>query len=50
LVALIAKQLRARFGPLPKTSHARIASASVEELEAIGERLLNAATLQEALH
>jgi len=46
---LVAKQLTHRFGPLSQTVHARLTSASVEELDAIGERLLTARNLEEAL-
>ena len=46
---LIATQLTARFGSLPEDTRARIAAASIAELDAIGERLLNAKTLQAAL-
>ena len=47
--ALVAKQLTHRFGPLPEGMQARLASASVDELDAIGERLLTARTLEEAV-
>ena len=47
--ALIVKQLTLRFGELNETVQAKIAAASVEELDAIGERLLTAQTLQDAL-
>lgn len=47
--ALIVRQLTLRFGPPDETQMARIKAASVEELDAIGERLLTAATLQDAL-
>ena len=46
---LITKLLDARFGPLSADTRARIAAASIAELDAIGERLLNAKTLQGAL-
>ena len=47
--ALITKLLAARFGPLGDDMRHRIAAASIDELDAIGERLLSAATLEEAL-
>ena len=43
------RQLTLRFGPLDDDTQARIASAALEELDAIGERLLGAQSLQEAL-
>jgi hypothetical protein len=47
--ALIARLLVLRFGPLTQDAETRIAQASVTELDEIGERLLTAQTLQEAL-
>jgi hypothetical protein len=47
--ALIVRQLTLRFGAPDEAQMARIKAASIEELDAIGERLLTAATLQEAL-
>ena len=47
--ALVARQLSLRFGSLPSRIEARIAEASIEELDGIGERLLTAQTLDEAL-
>jgi hypothetical protein len=47
--ALVAKQLTHRFGSLNDATRTRIATASIEELDAIGERVLTAGTLQEAL-
>jgi hypothetical protein len=47
--ALIAKLLSRRFGPLPQAAEARIAELSIAELDELGERLLTAQTLQEAL-
>ena len=46
---LVLRQLRSRFGALPTTAQARIHDASIEELDRIGERLLTAATLADAL-
>lgn len=46
---LVKRQLALRFGVLPAEATARIAAASIEELDAIGERLLTAPTLEEAL-
>lgn len=48
-VALVTRQLTARFGTLGEEVKEQIASKSIEELDAIGDRLLTAATLQEAL-
>jgi hypothetical protein len=46
---LLARLLVYRFGPLPSIASERLAAASVDELDAIGERLLTARNLQEAL-
>jgi hypothetical protein len=46
---LLARLLAHRFGPLPGVAHERLAAASIEELDAIGERLLTAQSLPEAL-
>lgn len=46
---LICRQLAVRFGPLTPEVETQIRSASISELDAIGERLLTAPTLQEAL-
>ena len=46
---LIVRQLTLRFGPLDSNMRARIAATSIEDLDAIGERLLSAQTLQETL-
>lgn len=46
---LILRQLSKRFGPLPDEARQRIAEASIDELDAIGERLLTAQTLPEAI-
>lgn len=47
--ALLTKQLSMRFGSLTPETQARIVSASIPELEFIAERVLTAATLEEAL-
>ena len=46
---LIIRQLTLRFGAPTLETVDRIAAASIEELDAIGERLLTARTLEEAL-
>jgi hypothetical protein len=46
---LIVELLTQRFGALTYAAKEQIAGASVEELNAIGKRLLTAATLQEAI-
>jgi len=46
---LLTRQLTLRFGTLPAEARTRISAASIEELDAIGERLLTAPTLDEAL-
>ena len=46
--ALLRRLLKVRFGSLPAEAEMRIASATVEELDQIGERLMTARTLQEA--
>ncbi len=48
-VSLLLRLLSLRFGPLTDDVRARISAASVDELDAIGERLLTAATLEESL-
>jgi len=48
-VALLTRQLTARFGALVEEVKEQLASKSIEELEEIGERLLTAASLEEAL-
>jgi hypothetical protein len=47
--AIVARLLAVRFGDLPDAVKNKIATASVAELDAIGERLLAAKTLPEAL-
>jgi hypothetical protein len=47
--ALLQRQLTRRFGPLPATVAERLSAASIDELDAIGERLLSAQSLDEAL-
>jgi hypothetical protein len=46
---ILTRLLTARFGPLSEAVKARIASSSIEELHAMGDRLLTAANLQAAL-
>jgi hypothetical protein len=46
---LVTRQLTLRFGSLPEEALARIAAAASEELDAIGERLIGAHTLEDAL-
>src|SRR5690606_32513196 len=48
--ALVSRQLEQRFGSLTESARARIVAASITELDAIGERLLTAGTLHEALN
>lgn len=48
-VNLLFRLLEARFGPLDDETRARVAAASIDELDAVGDRLLTAPTLQEAL-
>jgi predicted transposase YdaD len=47
--AMVMKLLALRFGPLPDAVQARISETPIAELDAIGERLLTAQNLQEAL-
>jgi hypothetical protein len=47
--ALLLRLLTARFGSLPDDARERIDAASIAELENIGERLLTAQSVQEAL-
>jgi hypothetical protein len=48
-VALVSRLLVLRFGPLAAEVQHRLRHASIEDLDAIGERILCASTLQEAL-
>jgi hypothetical protein len=43
---LIEEQLRRRFGQIPKRFQARLNQAAIPELDAIGIRLLDAATIE----
>ena len=47
--SLLARQLALRFGSVPEHAQSRIRAASIDELDTIGERLLTACTLEEAL-
>ena len=47
--AVVATLLVLRFGPLTQQAEIRIAEASIAELDEIGERLLTAQTVDEAL-
>lgn len=47
--AMVTRLLNARFGPLSEEVKKQIASRSSDELDAIGDRLLTAASLEEAL-
>jgi hypothetical protein len=47
--ALLQRQLTHRFGPLPAEATERLSTATIDELDAIGERLLSAQSLDEAL-
>ncbi len=46
---LLIKQLTLRFGALPDAMQARIRSSSISELDAMGERVLTAKTLEDVL-
>lgn len=46
---LVTRLLESRFGPLTQQAKTRITEASIEELDEIGERLLTAQTLDEAV-
>jgi flagellar biosynthesis/type III secretory pathway protein FliH len=46
---VVAKQLSLRFGTLPDSAQRRLRNASIAELDRIAERLLTAASLDEAL-
>jgi hypothetical protein len=48
-VELLQRQLTRRFGALPPAAVERLAAATIDELDAIGERLLSAKSLAEAL-
>ena len=47
--ALVLRQLTRRFGAPPPAAAERLGAASIDELDAIGERLLTAQSLDEAL-
>ena len=47
--AVLMRQLTTRFGPIDSRLEGRIRQLSIAELETIGERLLTAGTLQDAL-
>jgi len=47
--ALITRQLEKRFGSLTAQARQRIESATITDLDAIGERLLTASTLDDAV-
>jgi hypothetical protein len=47
--ALLQRLLTRRFGPLPAEATDRLSAATIDELDAIGERLLSAQSLDEAL-
>ncbi|WP_442488308.1 DUF4351 domain-containing protein [Halomonas litopenaei] len=44
---MLAKQMRRKFGELPEWAKARLDSASTEQLDTWGERILTANTLDE---
>ena len=46
---LVLRQLTVRFGSLPENVRDRLQSTNSEQLDRIGERLLTASTLSEAL-
>ncbi len=48
-VELIIRLLKSRFGALEESTEARVQRASKADLEAIADRLLTAASMQEAL-
>jgi len=47
--ALLLRQLTRRFGALPPSAAARLSAATIDELDEIGERLLAAESIEEAL-
>jgi len=47
---IIRRQLARRFGPLPEWAEDRLATCSVDELEALSDRIFDSATLEELLH
>jgi hypothetical protein len=47
--ALLQRLLARRFGPLPTNAMERLSAATIDELDAIGDRLLSAQSLEEAL-
>jgi hypothetical protein len=47
--AILQRLLTHRFGPLPAQAIERLSSATIDELDAVGERLLSASSLDEAL-
>ena len=47
--SLVARQLTLRFGSLSEDVRTQIAQSSIAELDAIGERLITAVNVEEAL-
>jgi hypothetical protein len=47
--ALVLRLLTRRFGALPPDATERLGAASIDELDAVGERLLSAQSLEEAM-
>jgi hypothetical protein len=47
--ALLQRLLARRFGPLTADAVERLSAATIDELDAMGERLLTAQSLEEAL-
>ncbi|MDR2214812.1 MAG: DUF4351 domain-containing protein [Nevskiaceae bacterium] len=48
--ALLTEQLKLRFGPLPESAQKRLSSASIDQLDEMGRRLLSANSLNEVLN
>jgi hypothetical protein len=46
---LVTRQLTARFGALPEETQAQIAKLGIDELDAVGVRVLTAQSIAEAL-
>jgi len=49
-LSLLRRLLARRFGPIPAWAEERLAQCPVEEIERLGERLSDVASLEELLH
>jgi hypothetical protein len=47
---MLRRMIEARFGPIPEWAEKQIGNRSVEEIEVLGVRLLNAQSLEDLLN